>query len=67
MTTSVANPVLNLLRSTAETLGKPQSVVAANWMRRPQRKYSPTRNLGITRSEYNEAQAVILRLANATA
>ena len=64
--TSTANPVLNQLRQTARDLQKPHSVVAANWLRRPQPKYSPTRNLGITRAEYSQAWAIIRRLAEVT-
>jgi hypothetical protein len=60
---STTNPVLQLLRSTARDLGKPQSVVAANWLRRPVRQYSAARNLGMTRAQYNAGYAVVRRLA----
>jgi hypothetical protein len=61
--TSNDNPVLNRLRETAAILGKPQSVVAANWLRRPVRMYSAARNLGMTRKQYDQGYAVVRRLA----
>lgn len=63
--TSAANPVLVKLRRTAKALGKPQSVVAANWLATPAmtRSYSPTRHLGMTRAQYNAGQAIVSRLA----
>jgi len=64
-TSSRANTVLNQLREAADILRKPQSAVAANWIRAgvTAKPYSSTRHAGITRAEYKRAQVVVQRLA----
>jgi hypothetical protein len=64
-TNSRANTVLNQLREASDILRKPQSVVAADWIRAgvTTKAYSPTRHAGITRAEYKRAQVVVQRLA----
>lgn len=64
MTSSHSNPALRQLRETADILGKPQAVVARNWLATPaMTKYSPARSVGITRAEFNQAQRIMRRLA----
>lgn len=66
-TSSRANTVLNQLREAADILRKPQSVVAANWIRAgvTTKAYSASRHAGITRAEYKRAQVIVQRLAAA--
>jgi len=61
------NKVLESVRECARLLKMPQSVVSANWTRGGvmTRPYSPTRNHGITRSDYKKATVIVKRLANA--
>lgn len=64
-TTSRSNIVLNQLREAADILGKSQSAVAANWVRGglTSKPYSASRHAGISRADYNRAQAIVQRLA----
>lgn len=64
---SRSNIVLNQLRETADILGKPQAIVAANWIRAgvTVKPYSSTRHAGISRAEYKRAQVIVQRLAGA--
>ena len=64
-TSSQANTVLNQLRETADIVGKPQSVVAANWISSgvTSKPDCPTQNEGITAGEYPRARGIVRRLA----
>lgn len=59
---STGNTALQQLRDTARVLRKPQATVARNWLNTPaMTKYRP--GAGITRQQFNEAQALMRRLA----
>lgn len=64
-TPSRSNIILSQLRETADILGKPQSVVAANWVRAgvTTKLFSASRHVGVARADYQRAQIIVQRLA----
>ncbi|PPF24264.1 hypothetical protein C5C45_00510 [Rathayibacter rathayi] len=59
------NPVLCMLRDTARLLGKPQSVVAGNWLRSPATTtFRADQSPGVSADEFESAMSLLRRLAS---